>query len=73
MRELLAELCNLLDRALDPAKRFIPKPGAPENDVRLAGAMHAFNALDAGRAVHNLSGTDYPGTIAPHFRATLKI
>jgi len=68
MRGLLDELCGLLDRALEPAKRFKSEPGSPGNDVRLACVMHALNALDASRAVHMLSGTDYAGTVAPHFR-----
>jgi hypothetical protein len=68
MREILDDLCGLLERALLPAVRFKPEPGKPENDVRLACVMHAFNALDAGRAIYTLSGTDYAGTVAPHFR-----
>lgn len=68
MRGLLDNLCALLERALGPASRFKPEPGEPGNDLRLACVMHALNALDAGRAAFTLSGTDYAGTVAPHFR-----
>jgi hypothetical protein len=68
MRGMLLDLCDLLDRALVPAKRFMPDPGTPGNDVRLAVVLHGFNALESARAVQNLSGTDYAGAIAPHYR-----
>jgi hypothetical protein len=72
MRAILEEFCSLLDRALEPGRRFKPDPDDPKNDLRLAVVMHALSALDAARAVHNLSGTEYAGTLTLHFRTVFE-
>jgi len=77
LRSLLEDLCDLLDRALGPVRRFRREWNSLDNDLRLACGLHALNALDAARAVHVLSATEFAGTVAPHFRtifeALLKI
>lgn len=67
-REVLNDLANLLDRALEPARRFTRIRKNLDNDVLLAASLHALNALEAARALHTLSGTEHAGTVAPHFR-----
>ena len=67
-RGVLNDFANLLDRALEPARRFTRVRENLDNDVLLAVSLHALNALEAARALHTLSGTDHAGTVAPHFR-----
>ena len=55
--------------ALEPARRVRPDPCNLKNDVRLACVMHVLNALDASRAVHLLSGTNFAGSVALDKRA----
>jgi hypothetical protein len=73
LRETLADLITVLDKALGPVRRFRKTDDAVENPLRLAAGMHALNALDAARAVHNLSGTDYAQTLTPHFRTLFEV
>lgn len=76
-REVLIAIARVLDRALEPAKRFRRVRDDRDNDVRLACAVHALNALDASHAAYAVSGTDYPAGTALHlrviFEALLKI
>jgi hypothetical protein len=51
----LDELIALLDRALEPARRFKRVRDDRENDLRLAVALHALNALGQARAVRLLA------------------
>ena len=73
LRETLADLIVILDKALGPVRRFRKSDDQVENPLRLAAGVHALNALDAARAVHNLSGTDYAQTLTPHFRTLFEV
>jgi hypothetical protein len=73
LRETLADLVVLLSSALEPVRRFRKTHDEVENALRLAAGVHALNALDAARAVHNLSGTDYAQTLTPHFRTLFEV
>lgn len=67
-REVLLTIARVLERALEPAKRFRRVRDDRDNDVRLASAVHALNALDASYAAHSVSGTEYPAGTALHLR-----
>lgn len=71
-RERLQRAIRLLDRGLEPTRRFRPADNSAETDLRLAVALHALNALDSASAVHVLSNTDFPVTVAPHFRTVFE-
>jgi len=72
IRNALAEVCDLLTRALAPAKRFERVRDDLDNDLRLAVAVHGLNALDAARAIHVLSGTEYAWALIPHLRTVFE-
>lgn len=73
LRETLGSLISVLDRALAQVHRFRRIDDEIQNAVRLAAGLHALNALDAAKAVLNLSGTDYAQTLAPHFRTLFEV
>jgi hypothetical protein len=67
-REALDQVANLLDLALEPARRFRKAGTELENDLRIAVALHSLSALDAARAAHLLSGTDFTGMVLAGYR-----
>lgn len=72
-REVLADVCRVLERALGPIHRFRRERGEIENDLKMAVGFHAMNGLDAARAVHTLSGTDdHAGTASLYFRVVFE-
>lgn len=73
IREVLDDLCGLLDRALAPIHRFKRIRADLDNDLKLAMGFHAMNGLEAARAVHTLSGTDHAGTATLYFRVVFEV
>lgn len=71
-RDVLNDICNLLERALGPIHRFRRIRANRDNDVQLAVGFHAMNGLDAARAVHTLSATDHAGTATLYFRVVFE-
>lgn len=68
IREILNDVCSVLEQALAPMQRFRMGTG-DEYCLRLAVGFHALNGLDAARAVYTLSGTkDHAGTSTLFFR-----
>jgi hypothetical protein len=72
-REVLHDLCNLLDRALVPIHRFKRVRADLDNDLKLAVGFLAMNGLAAARAVHTLSGTEHAGTATLYFRVVFEV
>lgn len=72
-REILLDVAKVLERALEPVKRFRRVRGDRENDVLLAVGVHALNALDAAFAVHTLSGTDHAASVNAPYRTVFEV
>jgi hypothetical protein len=64
----LDEMIAILARALAPAARFERKRGDVTNDLTLAVAVHAINALHAARAIRVLAEEKMGNSLYPHGR-----
>ena len=65
-------MIGLLDRGLDPARRFRRVRDDQENDLRLAVVVHALNALDEGRTIRLLAREERGNGVYPHCRTVFE-
>jgi hypothetical protein len=71
-REALSEAVALLDRALEPTRRYRRDADEAQNNLKIAIAFHALAALDAAKAVNTISATDHAGTISTDYRTVFE-